>query len=78
MRCDEPGVSWEAVVEAVASGTGASLGVAALARKWFRAAVRDVVREEMADVVKRQRDVITHLSEQDHRLERIEAKLGRR
>ena len=65
-------------MEAVASGTGASIGVAALARKWFRAAVRDVVKEEMRNVVKRQRDVITHLNEQDHRLERIEEKLSRR
>ena len=71
-------MSWEAVVEAVASGTGASIGVAALARKWFRSAVRDVVKAEMADVVKRQRDVVTHLNEQDRRLERIEAILNRR
>ena len=41
--------------------------------------MRDVVKDEMRDVVKRQRDVMTHLNEQDHRLERIEAMLrGRR
>ena len=71
-------MSWEAVVEAVASGTGASVGVAAVARRWFRSAVRDVVKEEMADVVKRQQDVVTHLNEQDRRFERIEQILTRR
>lgn len=72
------GVSWEAVVEAVASGTGASIGVAALARKWFRAAVRDVVDDAMADVIKRQERVMLHLDLQDRRLERIERKLSQR
>ena len=64
-------MSWEAVVEAVASGTGASIGVAALARRWFRAAVRDVVDERLASVNR-------HLTEQDWRLQRIENKLSRR
>ena len=57
-------------MEAVASGTGASIGVAALARKWFRSAVRDVVG--------RQERVMLHLDLQDRRLERIEQKLNRR
>ena len=66
-------------MEAVAAGAGSSVAVAAVARRWFRAAVRDVVKDEIADVVKRQRDVITHLNEQDRRLERIEQILrGRR
>ena len=65
-------------MEAVASGTGASIGVAALARKWFRSAVRDVVKEEMRDVVGRQERVMLHLDLQDRRLERIEQKLNRR
>ena len=58
-------------MEAVASGVGASIGVAALARRWFRAAVRDVVDERLARVQ-------AHLDRQDRRLERIEQKLNRR
>ena len=71
-------MSWQATMEAVAAGAGSSIGVAAVARRWFRAAVRDVVKDEMADVVKRQADVVTHLNEQDRRLERIEEILTRR
>ena len=75
-------MSWEAVVEAVASGTGASIGVVALARKWFRGAVKDVVDESIADVIKRQADFERrqgqHLDRQDDRLQRIEQKLNRR
>ena len=65
-------------MEAVAAGTGASIGVATLARRWFRAAVRDVVKDEMRDVMERQRQVMAHLDRQDRRLERIEQKLNRR
>lgn len=63
-------MSWEAVVEAVASGTGASIGVAAVARRWFRQAVQGVVREEL-------RKQGAHLDRQDKRLERIEQQLTR-
>ena len=74
---------WESTVEAVASGVGASIGVAALARRWFRHAVKDVVDESHADIVKRQADFERrqgdHLDAQDRRLERIERSLrGRR
>ena len=65
-------------MEAVAAGTGASIGVATLARRWFRSAVRDVVKGEMADVVERQRQVMDHLDRQDQRLKRIEQKLNQR
>ena len=64
-------MGWEATVEAVAAGTGASISVAVLARRWFRAAVRDVVDERLADVN-------AHLDRQDRRLERIERKLSQR
>ena len=67
---------WTNVVEAVASGVGASVGVAALARRWFRHAVRDVVDESAADLIRRQDDVERrqgqHLDRQDQRLQRIE------
>lgn len=73
---------WESVVEAVAAGTGASIGVATLARRWFRGAVQDVVNESVADVLKRQgefeRRQGAHLDRQDRRLARIEEKLSRR
>lgn len=69
-------------MEAVASGVGASVGVAALARRWFRHAVRDVVSESVADLIKRQAEFERrqgqHLDLQDQRLQRIEQKLGRR
>lgn len=69
-------------MEAVASGTGASIGVAAVARRWFRRAVQDVVDESVADVLRRQREFErrqgAHLDQQDVRLTRIEAKLDRR
>ena len=71
-------VGWEATVEAIAAGTGASVTVAALARRWFRSAVRDVVDDAMTDVVRRQERVMLHLDLQDRRLERIEQKLSQR
>lgn len=69
-------------MEAVAAGTGSAIGVAALARRWFRHAVKDVVAESVEDLIerqalaeKRQRE---HLDRQDARLQRIEAALSRR
>lgn len=66
-------------MEAIAAGTGASVTIAALARKWFRKAVQDVVNESVADVIRRQgefeRRQGRHLDRQDERLERIERKL---
>ena len=67
-------MAWEAVVEAIAAGTGASIGVAAVARRWFRAAVKDVVDERVAEMERRQG---AHLDRQDKRLESIERRLGR-
>lgn len=73
---------WEAVVEAVASGTGASIGVAALARRWFRHAVEDVVDGKVAELAKQQQEFErrqgAHLDRQDQRLERIEQGIRRR
>lgn len=70
------------MVEAVAAGTGASIGVAALARRWFRHAVRDVVDESVAGLISRQADFERrqgqHLDRQDKRLERIEEALSNR
>lgn len=67
---------WTNVVEAVASGVGASVGVAALARRWFRHAVQDVVDDLVADLITRQQDFERrqgqHLDRQDQRLQRIE------
>lgn len=73
---------WTNVVEAVASGVGASVGVAALARRWFRHAVKDVVDDSVADLKQQQAEFERrqgqHLDRQDKRLERIEQKLSRR
>ena len=56
--------------------------MAALARKWFRSAVRDVVDESITDVIRRQAEFERrqgqHLDRQDDRLQRIEQKLNRR
>ncbi|HEV2241797.1 MAG TPA: hypothetical protein VGR98_12205 [Streptosporangiaceae bacterium] len=62
------------MVEAVAAGTGASVSVAVLARRWFRAAVREVVDERVDDLERR---VADHLNRQDVRLIRIESRLER-
>lgn len=68
-------------MEAVAAGTGASIGVAALARRWFRHAVQDVVAESVDDLIKRQtafeRRQGEHLDRQDKRLAGIEAAITR-
>lgn len=69
-------------MEAVAAGTGSAIGVAALARRWFRHAVKDVVAESVDELLKRQADFErrqgAHLDRQDVRLQRIEAALARR
>lgn len=68
-------MGWETTVEAVAAGTGASVTVAALARRWFRQAVKSVVDERVAESDRRTRE---HLDRQDARLVRIENKLNQR
>lgn len=69
-------------MEAVAAGTGSAIGVAALARRWFRHAVKDVVDESVGELIERQvefeRRQGAHLDRQDARLQRIEAALARR
>lgn len=68
-------------MEAVAAGTVASIGVAGLARRWFRAAVQDAVDNSVADMIRQQaefgRQVNAHLNRQDARLKRIEARITR-
>lgn len=67
-------------MEAVAAGAGSSVAVGALARRWFRKAVQDVVDDSIADVIRRQADAErrqgAHLDRQDARLERIEQQLA--
>lgn len=55
------------MVEAVAAGSASSIAIGALARRWFRSAVRDVVDEATAPLAK-------ELHSQGLRLERIEAR----
>ena len=66
----------------MAAGTGASIGVAALARRWFRHAIQDVIDESMAELKRQQAEFEQrqgqHQDRQDKRLQRIEEKLGRR
>jgi hypothetical protein len=72
---------WETVVEAIAAGTGTSVSIAVLARRWFRHAVQDVVNESIADVIKRQSEFETrqgkHLDKQDRKLDQIQQRLDR-
>jgi hypothetical protein len=74
-------VAWESVVEAASAGTGASVTVAALARRWFRQAVQAVVDRSHADIVARQADFERrqgqHLDRQDKRLAAMDRKLSR-
>lgn len=68
-------------MEAVAAGTGASISIAMLARRWFRRAVQDVVNDSISDVIKRQTEFEDrqgrHLDRQDVRLSSIERKLNK-
>lgn len=62
---------WTSVVEAVAAGSGSAIAVGALARRWFRAAVRDVVDDATAPLAR-------ELHDQGLQLARIEAQVMRR
>ena len=68
--------NWEQVVEAVSAGMGASIGLGALIRRWFRKAVKDVVAESVEDFIERQiameRRQSHHLNRQDQKLSEIE------